>query len=64
MLRYHKERVSVGSQHRRHQDASQVKIVAKTYKLGGHIYIYILCRLHIFEITYLPCLETLLCLVV
>lgn len=26
------------SQHRRHHDASQVKIVDKKYKLGDHIY--------------------------
>lgn len=38
MLRYHEEQVSVRSQHRRHQDASQVKIVAKKYILGDHIY--------------------------
>lgn len=38
MLKYHEEQVSVRSQHRRHQHASQVKIVAKKYKLGDHIY--------------------------
>lgn len=60
MLRYHEERVSVRSQHRRRQDASQVKIVAKNTNWE----IIYTCRLHMFETIYLPFLETLLCLVI
>lgn len=59
MLRYHEEQVSVRSQHRRHQDASQVKIVAKKYKLGDHIY-----GVDCIYLTDIPSMSVTLCLVI